>query len=164
MSTHRKEEDLQDRPPLAFTGELQEARHRHLLRESKNNPYPPFPCHKDHPTSKIPLSTKTPSRRSSRSSTRSRRKSKQRERGRKPDAFTNKSQYRLFRQQLYLYIEQNPDIYRNDIEKVQFTLGFFTEGLPAEWAFLFIEKVAKKNEEKIPTPWGTWSEFYQNLR
>src|ERR1700692_3596756 len=49
MSTHRKEEDLRDRPPLAFTGELQEARHHHLLRESKNNSMPlPLPCHKDH--------------------------------------------------------------------------------------------------------------------
>src|ERR1700692_3783029 len=49
MSTHRKEEDLRDRPPLAFTGELQEAHRRHLLRESKNNSLSLlFPCHKDH--------------------------------------------------------------------------------------------------------------------
>src|SRR5882762_7454971 len=49
MSTRRKEEDLRDHPPLAFTEELQEARPHHLLRESKNNSLSLlFPCHKDH--------------------------------------------------------------------------------------------------------------------
>ena len=49
MSTHWKEEDLQDRLAREYIGELQEARHRHLLRESKNNSISlPFPLHKDH--------------------------------------------------------------------------------------------------------------------
>src|ERR1700692_4575030 len=49
MSIHQNEEDLRDHRPLAFTGELQEARHRHLLRESKNNSITLLlPCHKDH--------------------------------------------------------------------------------------------------------------------
>jgi len=64
---------------------------------------------------------------------------------------------------LYLCLQQNPDIYPNDINKVQFTLGFFTEGLPAEWAFLFIEKVAKKDKEKKLEPWGRWDKFYDEL-
>ena len=42
-------------------------------------------------------------------------------------------------------------------------MGFFTEGLPAEWAFLFIEKVARKDREKHPVPWGTWDEFTSEL-
>ena len=65
---------------------------------------------------------------------------------------------------MYLYLQQNPDIYPNDINKVQFALRFFTEGLPAEWAFLFIEKVAKKDKEKKPEPWGRWDEFYNELK
>src|SRR5882762_9463665 len=49
MSTHRKEEDLQDRLAQEYTGELQAARHHHLLRELKNNSLSLlFPCHKDH--------------------------------------------------------------------------------------------------------------------
>jgi len=62
-----------------------------------------------------------------------------------------------------LYIQQNPDIYPKDTNKIQFTLGFFTEGLPAEWALLFIEKVAKKDQQKQPEPWGTWNEFHDEL-
>jgi len=42
-------------------------------------------------------------------------------------------------------------------------LGFFTEGLPAEWAFLFVEKVTKKDREKLPEPWGTWDKFCSEL-
>jgi len=42
-------------------------------------------------------------------------------------------------------------------------LGFFTKELPAEWAFLFIERVAKKDREKHPMPWGTWDEFTAEL-
>jgi hypothetical protein len=53
---------------------------------------------------------------------------------------------------MYLYLGQNSDIYRNNQERVQFALGFFTEELPAEWAFLFIERVAKKDREKHPMP------------
>jgi hypothetical protein len=64
---------------------------------------------------------------------------------------------------LFLYIQQNPDVYSYDYDKVQFALGFFTEGLPSEWAFMFIEKVAIKNKEKKPEPWGTWTEFYDEL-
>jgi hypothetical protein len=64
---------------------------------------------------------------------------------------------------LFLYIQQNPDIYPYDHNKVQFALGFFAEGLPSEWAFMFIEKVAIKNKEKKPEPWGTWTEFYDEL-
>src|SRR5882762_9031459 len=49
MSTRRKEEDLQDHLAWGYTGELQEALHRHLLRESKNNSLSlPFPFHRDH--------------------------------------------------------------------------------------------------------------------
>ena len=132
------------------------------IEEQFYAPPPPLP-QRSPPPRRSPPPPGPPSRRSSRSSTRSRHKSKQRERGRKPDAFTNKSQYRLFRQQIYLYLGQNPDIYRDNIEKVQFALGFFTEGLPAEWAFLFIEKVARKDREKHPVPWGTWDEFTSEL-
>jgi hypothetical protein len=49
------------------------------------------------------------------------------------------------------------------MNKVQFALGFFTEGLPAEWAFLFIKKVAKKDKDKNLMPWGTWNKFYDEL-
>ena len=65
---------------------------------------------------------------------------------------------------MYLCLQQNPDIYPNNINKVQFALRFCTEGLPAEWAFLFIEKVAKKDKEKKPELWGTWVEFYDKLK
>jgi hypothetical protein len=126
-------------------------------RTPGNTPPPPG----SQPPTQGPSSRQTSS--SSSSSSRSRHKSKQRERGRKPDPFTNKSQYCIFRQQLYLYIQQNPDIYPYDKDKVQFAIGFFTEGLPSEWAFLFIEKVAIKDKEGKPGPWGTWREFYDEL-
>src|SRR5882762_1088598 len=47
MSTHRKEEDLQDHPPQECIGELQEIRHHHLLKELKNN-FLSSPFLKDH--------------------------------------------------------------------------------------------------------------------
>jgi hypothetical protein len=49
------------------------------------------------------------------------------------------------------------------MERIQFALGFFTEELPAEWAFLFIEKVAVRYKKKNLMPWGTWNEFYEEL-
>jgi hypothetical protein len=130
-----------------------------IEEQSPSPPLPPGPP----PPQRSPSPPGPLSRQSSQSSVHNHRKSKQQEQGRKPDPFTNKSQYCIFQQQLYLYLQQNPNIYPNDINKVQFTLGFFTEGLPAEWAFLFIEKVAKKNKEKKPEPWGTWEEFYNEL-
>jgi hypothetical protein len=63
-----------------------------------------------------------------------------------------------------LYQQQNRDIYHFDEEKkIQFALGFFTDGLPKEWAFLFVEKVAWRIEKKDLMPWGTWNSFVEEL-
>lgn len=90
----------------------------------------------------------------------------QKERGRKPDPFTKKSEYRRFLMQTNLYLRQNEKVYPTHADKIIFALEFFTEGLPQAWAELFATEhaAAAPSLSTLVHPFGTWQDFLTHLQ
>jgi len=83
------------------------------------------------------------------------------EKGRRPDPFTDKSQYPKFRRQISTFFASNNEIYDNDIKKVLFVLSFMTDGAPGQWAEQRIEAAERTAVGgAIPdASWGTWDQL-----
>jgi hypothetical protein len=79
------------------------------------------------------------------------------EKGVRPKEFTDKAQYRAFLLQLTIFLLQNKAIYTTSQERIMFTLGLFTDGLPAQFALLFSNNALKTD------CWGTWDRFLTKL-
>lgn len=62
-----------------------------------------------------------------------------------------------------LFMVQNNTIYPLDKDKIIFTLGLLTDGVPAQWATLFIEKASKKTGLAALDRWGSWEGFQKEL-
>jgi hypothetical protein len=86
------------------------------------------------------------------------------EKGKQPKEFEKKEDYVRFRQQLLVYLQLNGTIYSTDDEKIMFTLGFFTEGLPKQWATTFLEHADRNTAQGDPLALGTWTDFYTQLQ
>jgi hypothetical protein len=81
------------------------------------------------------------------------------ERGRRPDPFTNRSQYEKFFAQLLIFMAQNETLYKTDQEKILFILLLFTEGTPLAWATLYLKKALDNERRRQPHPWGNYHRF-----
>jgi hypothetical protein len=79
------------------------------------------------------------------------------ERGVRPKDFTDKKQYQAFLLQLTIFLLQNKEIYATSQECIMFTLGLFTDGLPARFALLFSNNALKTD------CWGSWDKFLKKL-
>ena len=87
------------------------------------------------------------------------------EKGRRPDEFTKREDYSRFGFQLTIFMAQNESIYSTDSEKILFTLGFFTAGVPLTWATRWLEEVARK----VPImgqsrAFGSWNNFKNEIQ
>jgi hypothetical protein len=87
------------------------------------------------------------------------------EQGRRPDPFTKRDSYKLFKQQLTMFFIANDAIYDTEIKKILFTLSYMTEGAPGAWAQYRIERAqAQAVANVIPdAAWGTWDTFSMDL-
>ena len=83
------------------------------------------------------------------------------EKGRRPDPFTDKSQYPKFRRQISTFFASNTEIYDNDVKKVLFVLSFMTDGAPGQWAEQKVEAAERTAVAGVipDASWGTWDQL-----
>jgi hypothetical protein len=81
------------------------------------------------------------------------------ERGKHPINFEKIEDFVLFRQQLMVYLQMNAATYATDADIILFALGFFTKGLPAQWATTFLEQVDANTRPGTNPDVGTWADF-----
>jgi len=87
------------------------------------------------------------------------------EQGRRPDPFTKRSDYELFKRQLTTFFIANDAIYDTDIKKILFTLSYMTDGTPGAWAQYRIEQAQTQAVNSIipDAAWGSWNTFSTDL-
>jgi hypothetical protein len=87
------------------------------------------------------------------------------EQGRRPDPFTKREDYELFKRQLLTFFIANDAIYDTELKKILFTLSYMTEGTPGAWAQYQIEQAqAQATAGTIPNnAWGDWATFQTDL-
>jgi Retrotransposon gag protein/Zinc knuckle len=90
----------------------------------------------------------------------------------KPEDFEDAKQWDKYKQQTFVYIQENKKDFSGDESIVRFLLSFMTGGLPEKFAANFIDEVVADYEEEKrdhriyggPRPvadWGTADEFYE---
>jgi hypothetical protein len=89
----------------------------------------------------------------------------------KPEDFNDAKQWDRYRQQTFVYIQENAKDFTGDESVVRFLLSFMTGGLPEKFAANFIDDLMEYYEQRRrltlpgdPKPvvnWGTADEFYK---
>ena len=142
--------------PIATTKEITST--RETVRVSNittkdDTPRRPLPSPPEPPPQRSPPSPSPSNPHGRRSSTSLHLRGDAKEKGRRPD-------YKRFILQLFIFLEQNRRVYPTDIDRILFTIGFFTEGVPLNWANLWLQKLtARVRSQGRTSAYGSFDNF-----
>ena len=127
-------------------------------------PRRPLPSPPEPPPQRSPPSPSPSNPHGRRSSTSPHPRGDAKEKGRRPDNFTKRQDYERFILQLFIFLEQNRKVYPTDIDRILFTIGFFTEGVPLNWANLWLQKLTTRVRSQGRTSaYGSFDNFMAEL-
>src|ERR1700720_4094702 len=127
-------------------------------------PKRPLPSPPEPPQGRLPPSPSPSNPHRRRSSTSPHPRGEAKEKGRRPDNFTDRKDYERFILQLFIFLEQNRKVYPTDIDQILFTIGFFTEGVPLNWANLWLQKLTTRVRSQGRTSaYGSFDNFMAEL-